>query len=583
MKKLLAILLSLVMCFALVAACETVTDDPAVDDPTVTTPTDSPPPSTPPTDAPPPLEPSDLEKLLAEYGLDENLRFTDQRSITVLIWDRDTDTDPADNAFTDFIKEGMLREHNVVVSYEKTGRWSEVDDLTLLLAEGIAPDVCYTFNYPTILTFAQQGAITDLQPYIDDSIDIFPNLWERLTAMRLYWNQDRDTGTIWSILGMQPFNQRYVPFIREDWLAALNMPMPTTVDEFEACLIAFRDNAELLLGADARQMVPLHMTEDIGWVAGPLVESFIPDSITDRELYIYDGGGARNFFRPGAKEAIRVLNRWFNEGLIHPDFALFSSGDDTADNMIRAGFVGALAGHSWDQPYRDGENGWTGRMHAAVGEHANFIAVNAFKNDAGYYRKILGAANDRNMFVPATSNEPVAALLYLDFLSRADVTKFIQTGFEGINHVVEPDGALRSIAAEPGSREFMTSGMNYDLNMPTNGLDLGDFDLTNKSRALGYAGVDARLIAESVKVQSTDVRIFGNVGAPTVVSEEGLGDTIRERGNAAWARAIVAPVDQFDSVYDSEMASILSGFAQAGIDERTRHWEATHGSATMLP
>ena len=586
MKRLLATLLSLVMCFALVSACSSTADDSAVDEDASPS-GDAMPPSTSPAEPPPPPEPSELEKKLEEWGLDSDLRFTDRRSISVLVWDRGTDndtgndTDPADNAYTDYIKEGMLRDHNVVVTFEKISRWTEAEDLALLLAEGAAPDVCYTLNSHVIDTYGDQNLITDLQDYVGYP-DIFPNLWARLGFNNIYWNQDRGTGRIWSILGIQAFNHRYVPFIREDWLAALNLPLPASLAEFEAALIAFRDNAELLLDADASQMVPLHMTEDVGWVAGPLIQSFVPDSITDKELVVNDVGGDRNFFLPGAKEGVRMLNRWFNEGLIHRDFASPSS-DDAADNMIMSGFVGAIAGHSWDQPYRDGETGWTGRLHESAGPDANFIAVNTFENDAGLYRKILDAGTDRNMFVPATSGQPVAAMLYWDFLSRPEVTKFLQAGFPGINHTAAPNGALRLIAAEPGSREFMTSGMNYDLNMPTNGLDLGDFDLTGKSRALWYDAVDSRLIEAAVLVQTTDVRVIGNPQLPIIQAENGIGDTIRERGNAAWARAIVASVDSFDAVYDSEMSSILTDFAQAAINERTAHWEAIHGNETMLP
>ena len=180
MKKLLAILLSLVMCFALVAACETVTDDPGVDDPTntgSTPPTTDTSPSPTTSDPPVDLEPDALEVLLAEYGLDANLRFINQRNISVAVWDRDTDTDPADNAFTDYIKQGMLDNHNVVVTFQKIGRWTEVEDLTLLLAENDAPDVSYTFNYPVINTFGQQGAITDLQDFFGEgSTQVFPHI-----------------------------------------------------------------------------------------------------------------------------------------------------------------------------------------------------------------------------------------------------------------------------------------------------------------------------------------------------------------------------------------------------------------------
>lgn len=519
---------------------------------------------------------------LAEYGLDADRRFIGEpREITVAIWDRRNDggTDPTDNVFTDFVKEGMLRDHNVKVSYIEIFRWDEVAEMNNLLAAGEAPDVGYTFNWPTVESYGHQQAVWDLHPFIDNSQEIFPHLWNLLGAPNLYWNQDPDNGRIWSILGTQAFNQRFVTFIREDWLAALDLPLPTTLEEFEAALIAFRDNAELLLGDDADQMIPLHMTQDIGWVAGPLVESFIPNDITDKEHFIYGMGDARSFFRPGVKEAIRVLNRWYHEGLIDPDFALYGSGDDIPENQVRAGFTGAMM-HSWDQPYRGADQGQTAHMQRLQGEQANFIAVNAFQNDAGYYRKLLGAGIDRNLFLPATNNEPVASMLYWDWLSNIDNIIFLQTGFEGINHEVMPDGAIRNIAA--AAPHIMNSGMNYDMTMPINGLELGDPSLTARSRALGYAGIEARLIEQSFMVQTTDVRIFGKAISAPITSEEGLSDTIRERGNAAWARAIIAPIADFDRVYDAEFAALYNAFAQASVDERTKLWEAEHGDAVML-
>jgi putative aldouronate transport system substrate-binding protein len=475
----------------------------------------------------------------------------------------------------------MLRDHNVIVSYIDIFRWNEVEELNNLLAAGEAPDVSYTFNWPTVESYGQQEAVWDMHPYIDNSQEIFPHLWDLLGSANLYWNQNNETGAIWSVLGVQAFNQRTISFIREDWLAALDLDLPSTLEEYEAALMAFRDNAELLLGADADQIVPLHMTQDIGWVTMPLIESFLPNDITDRELYIYDVGGPRNFFRPGAKEAIRVLNRWYNEGLIDPDFVLYGMGDDIPENQIRAGFTGAMM-HSWDQPYRGGDQGQTAHMQRLQGDQANFIAVNAFQNDAGYYRKILGSGTDRNMFFPATNTEPVASMLYLDWISKLENRMFLQIGFEGINHEVMPDGAVSVIAAP--APHIMNSGMNYDLTMPINGLDLGDLSLTARSRALGYAGIEARLIEQAVMVQSTDVRIMGRVNvASSVTSEDGMGDTIRERSNAAWARAIVAPVADFDAVYDAEIAALLRDFAQASIDERTRLWAESYGDADMLP
>jgi putative aldouronate transport system substrate-binding protein len=41
------------------------------------------------------------------------------------------------------------------------------------------------------------------------------------------------------------------PLSQRLWLEKLNMAAPTTLEECEAMLVAFKDNADLLLGADA--------------------------------------------------------------------------------------------------------------------------------------------------------------------------------------------------------------------------------------------------------------------------------------------------------------------------------------------
>ncbi|MER2139534.1 MAG: hypothetical protein ABS965_05370, partial [Succiniclasticum sp.] len=56
-------------------------------------------------------------------------------------------------------------------------------------------------------------------------------------------------------------NARINTFIRKDWLDKLGLALPTNEDEFYNCLVAFRDNAELLLGEDADKMVPFHFPE----------------------------------------------------------------------------------------------------------------------------------------------------------------------------------------------------------------------------------------------------------------------------------------------------------------------------------
>ncbi len=51
----------------------------------------------------------------------------------------------------------MLEDHNVEVEFVKVPRWTEVEEINNLLAAGTAPDICVTYSYPTILTYADMG------------------------------------------------------------------------------------------------------------------------------------------------------------------------------------------------------------------------------------------------------------------------------------------------------------------------------------------------------------------------------------------------------------------------------------------
>ncbi|MDI9514725.1 MAG: extracellular solute-binding protein [Clostridiaceae bacterium] len=494
-------------------------------------------------------------------------RFTKTRSITVEIYDRSNDggSPPEDNFYTDFIKEGMLRDHNVEVTFVPVGRWTEVEEINNLLAAGDAPDVCVTYSYPTIQTYANMGGVLDMAPYLEEYKDLLPNLYELLTERNLFWNKDPEKGTVWAIEALLFNNARISTFVREDWLKKLNLPEPTTLEEFENMLRAFKDNAQLLLGSEASQMIPFSISYDIGWRADHLLSAFVPNDMTDKEAYIH-GFDDRHILYPGIKEGVRVLNKWYNEGLIWQDFNLYGAGDNTEDNLMKAGYVGSFI-HNWDYPYRNGEEGIHANMQKLVGPDAAFIAVNCFKNDAGLYRKFLANPIDRKVFFPSTNDEPLASLLYLDWISKLENRRFLQIGEEGVTHEVMPDGAIKLLSAT--GDKIMNSPNNIDYTITINGLDLGNAELNAKSLALGYAGVDARFIEKAWPLSKQDGRIIPQFNVGEVKSEEGMGPALADKRDNFLVQAVSCPPDQFDAVFDAGYQDYLNSGGQAIIDERT--------------
>lgn len=508
-------------------------------------------------------------------------KFTETRKITVEVYDRGNDggSDPTNNKYTQYIKDGMLADHNVEVEFVAVPRWTEVEQINNLLAAGDAPDICVTYDYPTIQTYANMGGVLDLSTYVDQYKAELPNLWDWLGETNIYWDKDPANGTLWALEAKLATSNRINTFVRRDWLDKLGLKEPTTLEEFEAMIIAFRDNADTLLGADADKMIPYSISYDVGWRAATLIESFIDPQISDREYYV-NGFDDRKFTQNGTKEAVRLLNKWYNEDLLWKDFALYGSGDGTEDDMMKAGYVGAFT-HNWDYPYRNGEDSIQSNLERLVGEDAAFVAVDCFQDKNGGYTKFVSGPIDRKLFFPSTNDEPLASLLYLDWISAPEHIEYLQIGDEGVTHNKLDNGAVEVIAATGDA--IQNSGFNIDLTLTCNGLKLVDPDQTVKSKAYSYAGIDSALVEKADSVCNNDMRVGKNVNVGAIASEEGMGPALSEKRDIVYDTAVAAAVEDFDAVWDAGMEDYLSSGGQAIMDERAEKWVATFGDVDQLP
>ena len=509
-------------------------------------------------------------------------KFTETKHITVEVYDRGNDggSDPTNNMYTEYIKKGMLEDHNVEVEFVKVPRWTEVEEINNLLAGQTAPDICLTYSYPTIQTYADMGGVMDLSELLEEYKDVTPNLWAWLGETNIYWDKDPVDGTIWAIEGKRNDVKRIVTFVRQDWLDALGLAAPTTTEEFDAMLHAFKDRAAELPVDDASKVVPFSVSYDIGWRCAPIIESFMDPKISDKEYYI-NGFDDRKITENGAKEAIRLVNKWYNDGLIWQNFALYGSGDTTEDDNIKAGYVGAFC-HNWDYAYRDGANGISASLVRNVGENAKFVAIDPFNDANGTHTKYLySCAGDRKIFFPLTNDEPLASLLYLDWISDPAHIEYLQIGDEGVTHEKLDGGAVKILAATGDA--IMNSGNNIDLTITCNGLKLADEQASIMSQAYGYAECDPDVVAIAIQTAMVDGIIPKNVNVGAIEAEANVGDTLSSKRDQAYDQAVVAAADQFDAVWDEFYNDYLASGAQDIIDERAEKWAQYFGDADMLP
>ena len=508
-------------------------------------------------------------------------KFTTTRHITVEVYDRGNDggSDPTNNMYTEYIKKGMLEDHNVEVEFVKVPRWTEVEEINNLLAAQKAPDICVTYSYPTIQTYADMGGVMDLSTLLEENKDLAPNLWGWLQENNIYWDRDPVDGTIWAIEARLATSNRVLTFVRQDWLDALGIAAPTTTEEFEAMLYAFKERASELPVDDASKVVPYSVSYDVGWRAATLIESFLDPNISDREYYI-NGFDDRKVTQNGTKEAVRLLNKWYNDGLLWDNFALYGSGDTTEDDNMKAGYVGVFT-HNWDYPFRNGVDSINANLARNIGPDAKYVAIDPFTSSDGSHTKFVPGPVDRKVFFPLTNDEPLACLLYLDWISDPEHIEYLQIGEEGVTHKVLESGAIQTVAATGDA--IMNSGMNIDYTITCNGLKLADPEKTQLSKAYNYAEIDPEIVAQADTYAQTDLHFIKNVNVGAIEAEAGIGDTLSSKRDQVFDQAVVAPVDKFDEVWDDFLEDYLSSGAQDIMDERAEKWEQFFGDAEMLP
>jgi putative aldouronate transport system substrate-binding protein len=563
------------------------------------------------------------QAILEELGLEkvgDFYRFKETRTIKVQLFDRTRDdgrTDPANCYWTKWLQFSALRDLNINVEYQIFPRWGEENEISVTLASGSAPDIMYTYNYDAIQIYAEDmSGILDMDPFVTDLAFLAPNLWELLGPELIYFNRNPITGTIWAIEGIIQSSVRINTFVREDWLARIDFPEPTNAAEFEAMLYAFRDSAELLLGADADKIIPLSVGADVGWRADHLLASFVPNSFTDKERYIY-GYDDRMFLFPGIKEGVRLLNTWYNAGLMWSDFHLYGGrGDTTEDSLKKSGVVGSFISN-WDLPYRGDANGVQGMMRQALNdESAGYKAIGAFQNDEGLYKKFMPANNDRKICFPHTNSEPEASLIYLDYISSEYVRSYLGTGVENINFEFVRDGdgeviavrkldptveALRDNIFEsaPGiindrtgtnvwtwAELIVNSPQNIDYLMTFNtnsNLWFQNDAIAAASQAYSFPEATEEQIRRAFHFTTLDARMGINVQAGRIEAETIVGGRhLNDKRDTTLVSAVRAAPGDFDRVFDSGMADYLASGGQEIIDERMAAWVAMYGDIVNL-
>jgi putative aldouronate transport system substrate-binding protein len=487
-------------------------------------------------------------------------------SLNVEVFFRGTDSgksDPANNNWTKWIQEKLLKDENISITFDPIPRNDEITALNNRMAAGDAPDICFTYTREVLDAFADQGGLFNMAPYTDTimkDLKAFLGPDPGIAGKDLIRRYERPTGELYWIPAKRTNTAAAITFIRKDWLSKLGLPIPDSTRDFYNTMKMFKEKDP---GGYGTNTIPFSMLTFNAPNADIIVGSFVDPKISDKNRWI--ASSPVTFTKHGLKEGYRFLNKMYNEGFIDRDFPLYKTEQDWY-NMLKNGRVGAFT-ELYGRPY-----GSEARINPVLAENipgAEFIAIDCFKNADGVTVKGCYDITGVFFFIPKSSSDHAnAAMRYLNWLSKFENYNFLQVGPEGITHDIV-DGLPRVKSTD--GLWIMNSGQNLDYTLPINGLDLGSSE--KNTRALVFSAPEAtpEWIINAYNLADKNSRPYPFVPV-TITAGLPYAQTLADKAKVFISMIVTTPAVSFDKTWDDLLKDYLASGAQAIINERTAKW-----------
>lgn len=314
--------------------------------------------------------------------------------------------------------------------------------MNLLLASGKIPDIVGSHMIKDFVNeFGPQGAFVPLNDLIDEHAPYLkaffaenPQIKSALTAAdgNIYYLPYTPDGK---------YGRAY--FIRYDWLDALGLEVPTTVDEYYDVLTAFRNDDPN--GNGKKDEVPFfarQWEELIRLVT--LWDGRSSGSDTYHDFYAEDGTIKHPYAGEGYREGIRNLAKWYDEGLI--DAEIFTRGSSSREFLLSENLGGAS--HDWFAS----TSGYNDSLKEAVpGFEFKAFAPPASVSGVQMEEHRRTPVKPDGWAMGATNQHQVETIKYFDFWFGGKGREIANFGVEGETYDI--------IDGEPiFKEEFLTNG-----------------------------------------------------------------------------------------------------------------------------
>ncbi|WP_077619470.1 extracellular solute-binding protein [Bacillus sinesaloumensis] len=400
-----------------------------------------------------------------------------------------------------------------------------VEYLNLMFASEDYPDIFRPIG-GFDQTLINQGAALAL----DDLLPKYaPNVWESIPKEA--WDVVRSAtpdGKIYYVPKVYLVPER-AALIRQDWLEAVGMEMPETVEEYKELLIAFRDQDPN--GNGKQDELPTSGREFGKWMDhlfamyGVAMWEGVP------EWDIYDGEIQYAGVTENMKAAITFIRELYEEKLL--DNETFLNKGDVWTAKINTNLVG-----SWYHLPANLKDRHNAMLEGAPDAYVAGMPLPKADGFDGYItQKSMG---EPEWMIPAASEEKAAAALkLLDFFYDPANEEFIRYGIEGAQHEVV-DG--KKVLLAPTDETPIALGMK---NLTTK----EDMDVRIEETMEEY---QKQMVRDIFEVSTADARRIAGDGLPSTVYK-GFPDIQSHKLFQEYLTKIVIgewPIEKFDEFVD---------------------------------
>lgn len=492
--------------------------------------------------------------LLAGCASYENEPSEEMTTLTVELFDRFNTPAGAppltDNAITQYIQEQFGDPNGIRVQFVTVPRAEEVSRLHILMDANQAPDIIFTYDIPTVQHFVNQGQLTDLGPLIEEH---GPDLKKVLGDVLKFGVFD---GKQYAIPAKRVLTAQTTTIIREDWLNQLGLSLPETTEQFYEALKAFKDHnpGNSRLGVIPYGLVaPFHMA--------PLKYAFWDwDQISEEDLYAQP-----HWLMPGNKEAFRFLNKLYHEKLIDPDFALHMNRDTQYfQKDLVGGRIGAATPNTNEPVYM----GYLAELQKND-PNAILTPIDPFTSSDGKRRKPVFQGHGMFIMVPKSSNNAEAAIKYLNWMAQPEHYMTLQNGFEGVTYQME-DGLPVTLDNEE-ARQMLYNYFDYCIIINGKLVDVDNEELNILANATDEKYREFTL--KSIEFGMNDGVVEPHVPA-IIHSEIKYSQLLNDKDEEIFVKVITAHPEQFDDIYDAEVAEYMRIGGQQVMEEKRAAYRA---------